>query len=115
MKNIISKFFKAGRLVRKTINFFNSLDKATRTISAFKASLEMFEEERVKIWGNPLLTLKIYQMKQNNTSDLSLKDRLRFLVNSLDKPILITSSFRSELDESNPNLNNLKHRSHEAK
>ncbi|MFL0066732.1 hypothetical protein R5N98_10770 [Tenacibaculum maritimum] len=51
MKNIISKFFKAGRLVRKTINFFNSLDKATRTISAFKASLEMFEEERVKIWG----------------------------------------------------------------
>ncbi|WP_159285207.1 hypothetical protein [Tenacibaculum maritimum] len=51
MKNIISKFFKAGRLVRKTINFFNSLDKATRTISAFKAALEMFEEERVKIWG----------------------------------------------------------------
>ncbi|MDB0599699.1 hypothetical protein PL373_19830 [Tenacibaculum maritimum] len=51
MKNIISKFFKAGRLVRKTINFFNSLDKATRTISAFKSSLEMFEEERVKIWG----------------------------------------------------------------
>ncbi|MCD9609786.1 hypothetical protein [Tenacibaculum maritimum] len=51
MKNIISKFFKAGRLVRKTINFFNSLDKATRTISAFKDALEMFEEERVKIWG----------------------------------------------------------------
>ncbi|WP_159261165.1 hypothetical protein [Tenacibaculum maritimum] len=51
MKNIISKFFKAGRLVRKAINFFNSLDKSMRTISAFKASLEMFEEERVKIWG----------------------------------------------------------------
>ncbi|WP_375563177.1 hypothetical protein ACE1MK_09335 [Tenacibaculum maritimum] len=51
MKKIISKFFKAGRLVQKTIDFFNSLDKATRTISAFKSSLEMFEEERVKIWG----------------------------------------------------------------
>ncbi|MFL0146625.1 hypothetical protein R8G64_00940 [Tenacibaculum maritimum] len=51
MKKITSKFLEAGRLVRKVINFFNSLDKATRTISAFKDSLEMFEEERVKIWG----------------------------------------------------------------
>ncbi|XKW97704.1 hypothetical protein R8G64_04200 [Tenacibaculum maritimum] len=53
MKKITSKFLEAGRLVRKVINFFNSLDKATRTISAFKDSLEMFEEERVKIWGIP--------------------------------------------------------------
>ncbi|CAA0244274.1 hypothetical protein NCIMB2158_630007 [Tenacibaculum maritimum] len=54
-------------------------------------------------------------MKQNNTSYLSLKNRLLILRNSLEKPVFITSSFRSELDESNPNLNNLKHRSHEAK
>ncbi|WP_407266917.1 hypothetical protein [Tenacibaculum maritimum] len=54
-------------------------------------------------------------MKQNNTSDLSLKNRLRILRNSLGKPVVITSSFKSKWVESNPNLNNLKHRSHEAK
>ncbi|MFL0100172.1 hypothetical protein [Tenacibaculum maritimum] len=54
-------------------------------------------------------------MIQNNTSCLSLKNRLRILSNSLGKPVVITSSFKSKWDESNPDLNNLKHRSYEAK